>query len=398
GYGVWGDCGTNGNITEYNPVADTAGVAGDFFGNSVSISGDFAIVGSPNDDETNNNQGSATIYHFNQGHWTWMQKITDPTGFMDDNFGISVSLSGNFAIVGAYNDDGPFNNQGSVSVFQYNGISWDWLEKITDPDGAASDHFGFSVSMSGDNFIAGSYLDDSSPGGDQGSACVFHFDGTNWVFVVKLTDPLSGLADGFGSSVSLAGNNIIVGSPYDDAGANTDQGSASIYQYDGNAWVYMQKVIDSDGASSDYFGSSVTISNIYAAIGSPGDKVGNNEDQGSATVFRYNGSSWVSMQKKTSITGLANDGFGISLSISGDFMLVGSGRDDIGVNVDQGSISMYQRLGNGWQLVQFITEPGGNASDFFGSACALDISTRRFLSGASGYIGNTGKAVFGKIN
>ncbi|MGB3081204.1 MAG: FG-GAP repeat protein, partial [Saprospiraceae bacterium] len=304
GYGVWGDCGTNGNITEYNPVADTAGVAGDFFGNSVSISGDFAIVGSPNDDETNNNQGSATIYHFNQGHWTWMQKITDPTGFMDDNFGISVSLSGNFAIVGAYNDDGPFNNQGSVSVFQYNGISWDWLEKITDPDGAASDHFGFSVSMSGDNFIAGSYLDDSSPGGDQGSACVFHFDGTNWVFVVKLTDPLSGLADGFGSSVSLAGNNIIVGSPYDDAGANTDQGSASIYQYDGNAWVYMQKVIDSDGASSDYFGSSVTISNIYAAIGSPGDKVGNNEDQGSATVFRYNGSSWVSMQKKTSITGL----------------------------------------------------------------------------------------------
>ncbi|MBK9983568.1 MAG: hypothetical protein IPP15_14480 [Saprospiraceae bacterium] len=398
GHGVWGDCATTGNISEYDPVADSTGVAGDYFGASVSISGDFAIIGTPIDDEMNPNQGSASIYHFNGSSWQFTQKLTDPNGSTDDNFGYSVSISGNFAIVGAHADDGPFNNQGSVTIYQYNGTSWDWLEKISDPDGATSDHFGISVSISGDYFIAGSFLDDSSPNGDQGSASIFHFNGSNWELVVKLTDPLSAFTDEFGSSVSISNNYALVGSPYDDAGANFDQGSASIYQFDGNTWVYMQKVIDSDGATSDYFGSSVTISNMYAAIGAPGDKVGNNEDQGSATVFRYNGSSWVSMQKKTSITGLANDGFGICISISGDFMLIGSDRDDVGVNVDQGSISMYQRLGNGWQLVQYITEPGGNASDFFGFTCALDISTRRFLSGASGYISNTGKAVFGKIN
>ena len=105
GFGPWGDCSMNA-ISEYNPVADTTGATSDNFGRSISISGSYAIVGADGDDVgANTNQGSASIYQYNGTNWVLMQKITDATGAANDFFGFSVSISGSYAIVGAYRDD-----------------------------------------------------------------------------------------------------------------------------------------------------------------------------------------------------------------------------------------------------------------------------------------------------
>jgi FG-GAP repeat len=399
GFGPWGDCSTNA-ISEYNPVVDANGETGDRFGNSVSISGNYAIVGAYNDDVgANIDQGSVSIYQFNGVNWVLMQKITDGTGAANDNFGVSVSLSGNYAIVGAYNDDVGANiDQGSVSIYQFNGVNWVLMQKITDATGAANDWFGNSVFLSGNYAIVGAYKDNIGAYIGQGSASIYQLTGGSWVLMNKITDPTGAANDWFGYSVSISGNYAIVGANYDDVGANTDQGSVSIYQLTGGSWVFMNKITDPTGEANYWFGNSVSISGNYAIIGSNGEDITANLNQGSASIYQLTGGSWVLMNKITDATGAAFDDFGSSVSISGNYAIVGVYSDDIGTNIQQGSASIYQRVGLGWQKVQYVTDPGGNANDYFGVSVGFDGASKRFIIGAQRFGSFSGKVVFGKLN
>jgi hypothetical protein len=400
GFGVWGDCATNGNISEYNPVVDTAAAANDNFGKTVSISGNYAIVGGLLDDVgANTDQGSASIYQYTGNGWQFMQKITDATGAANDNFGYSVSISGNYAIVGAGADDvGANADQGSVSIYQYNGSNWVLMQKITDAAGAGGDFFGTSVSISGDKAIVGELGDDVTNSINQGSVLFYKYNGSSWVLMEKISDGNGVPGDLFGNSVFMSGNYAIVGAYQGDIGANTEQGWANVYQYDGSNWVWMQRLTDANGAASDFFGYSVSISSNYAIVGAFGDDFGANSLQGSASIYKYNGSSWVLMQKITDPAGTANDFFGRTVSISGNYAVIGASQDDVGINVDQGSASIYQRIGLRWVKLQYITDPAGASNDQFGDAAAIDETTKRFLIGDYNYAGGSGKVVFGKIN
>jgi hypothetical protein len=399
GFGPWGDCSTNA-IGDYNPVVDTTGAASDFFGRSVSISGNYAIAGAYGDDgPAGIDQGSASIFQYNGSNWVMMQKIFDATGAPGDFFGWTVSISGNYAIVGSYGDDvGANTDQGSASIYQLTGGTWVLMQKITDPGGAAGDFFGWTVSVSGNYTITGAYGDDDFAGADQGSVSIFQFNGSNWILMNKLTDAAGAANDRFGISVSVSGSYAIAGAYTDDVGANADQGSASIYQYNGSNWVLMNKITDATGAASDNFGRSVSISGNYVIVGALNDDVGANPDQGSASFFQFNGVNWVVMQKVTDAAGSLSDFFGVSVSISGNYAIVGAFADDVGTNVNYGSSTIYQRMGMGWTKLQFVTDPGGNSADFLGIEISIDGNNKRFLVGAYGYANSSGKAIFGKIN
>jgi hypothetical protein len=395
GFGPWGDCSTNA-ISEYNPVVDTTGAANEEFGRSVSISGNYAIVGVQNG---NGGQGSACIFQYNGSNWVLMQKITDATGAFGDGFGGSASISGNYVIVGAPGDDVGANvNQGSASIYQLSGGTWVLMNKITDATGVANNFFGSSVSISGNYAIAGTPLDDIAANTDQGSVSIYQYNGTNWVLMQKITDATGAANDLFGASVSISGNNAIVGANRDDFVANTDQGSSSIYQYNGTNWVLMQKITDVIGAAGDQFGISVSISGNYVIVGASQDDVGANIDQGSASIYQLSGGIWVLMQKITDANGAVFDFFGISVSISGNYAIVGAYQDDISANADQGSAIIYQRVGLGWVKLQYVTDPAGNSGDWFGNKTAIDGTNKQFLIGAFRYAGLSGKAVFGIIN
>lgn len=393
GFGSWGDCSMN-SISEYNPATDSAVTDRDGFGASVAISGNFAIVGVPGVGIIR--KGYAAIYQFNGMNWVQTQKLTDPTNTANDNFGNSVAISGNFAIVGAATDSVSVNpNQGAVFIFQLNGNNWVFLQKLTDPGGVANDFFGFSVALSGNNAIIGSIVDDVGANTDQGSASIFHFNGNTWAFVQKLTDPGGSAADGFGSSVAMSGNFLLIGSSQDDVGANANQGSACIFQLNGGNWIFQKKLTDSTGGAGDNFGSSVSLSGNFAVIGSSNADVGANINQGAAFTFKLSGSSWQFMEKLTDPVGTAQSLFGNSVSISGDFIVVGNmfhGPGDIGAAI------IYSRIGPQWQVLQNVKDPQGRPSDKFGNAVSIDGSNKRFLFGIPSYAFNTGKIVFGKIN
>src|SRR6185503_299016 len=135
--------------------------------------------------------------------------------------------------------------------------------------------------------------------------------------------------------------------------------------------------------AGDRFGTSVSISGNYAIIGASRDDVDVNSDQGSASFYKYNGTTWTLMQKITDATGGAGDYYGWSVSMSGNYAIVGAYNDDIGANGDQGSAHIYLRVGQRWQKLQDLVDPGGMLYDQFGSGTAIDGTTQRFLIGAT---------------
>ncbi len=344
------------------------GAAEDEFGVSVALDGDTAIVGAYLADvDGKANQGSAYVFVRNGTTlaWTEQAKLTASDGAADDFFGRSVALSGDTALVGAYGDDVTHNNQGSVYVFVKPSMGWattaPFAAKLTASDGAASDLFGYSVALDGDTAIVGAYQDDDK-GVDSGSAYVFTRSGVTWTEQPKLTATDGALDDFFGLSVAVSGDTAIVGAIHDDDnGANS--GSAYVFVRDPMTmqWSQQKKLTASDGAMNNQFGWSVAIDGDTAVVGAIfGD--GTNPNQGSAYVFTRSGIAWTEQKKLFASAGAANDQFGISVALSGDTAFVGAFKEDIGV-ADSGSAYVFTRNGVTWTEQQKLTASAGAASD-----------------------------------
>jgi len=306
---------------ERQNLLSSDGAVNDQFG-CVSISGDYAIVGAPLDDDKGTDSGSAYIFKWDGTIWVEQQKLTASDGAAGDRFGWFISISGDYAIVGAFYGD---SGKGSAYIFKWDGTIWVEQQKLTASDGAAFDQFGCSVSISGDYAIVGARQDDDK-GTYSGSAYVFKWDGTIWVEQQKLTASDGAVNDLFGVAVSVNGDCAIVGANRDDDNG-TDSGSAYIFKWDGTIWIEQQKLTASDGAVNDQFGCSVSISGDYAIVGAYYDD-DKGTDSGSAYIFKWDGTSWVRQQKLTASDGAVNDIFGVSVSISGDYAIVGARLDD----------------------------------------------------------------------
>jgi hypothetical protein len=113
----------------------------DRFGSALALDGDTMIVGAPNDRvDSNSDQGSAYIYRWTGSGWAFEATFTATGGAAFDNFGYSVAISGDTAIVGAYNDNvGANTDQGSAYVFTRTGTTWTQQAQLTATGGAASD-------------------------------------------------------------------------------------------------------------------------------------------------------------------------------------------------------------------------------------------------------------------
>jgi hypothetical protein len=255
-------------------------------------------------------------------------------------------------------------------------------QKLTASDGAAGDFFGTSVAVSGSTIVVGAPFD--SIGGNlfQGSAYVFNRQGGNWVEQQKLTASDGAAGDQFGHSVAVDGSTIVVGAWLDDINGNLDQGSAHVFNRQGGSWVEEQKLIASDGAPGDRLGWSVAISGSTLVVGAWGDTVGANSNQGSAYVFNRQEGSWVETQKLTASDGAAFDEFGWSVAISGSTIVVSSELEAIGGHSAQGFAYVFNRRGESWVETQKLTASDGAPGDRFGWSIAGSGST--FVLGALG--------------
>ena len=259
------------------------GAAGDEFGYRVSVSGDTAVIGAFLDDDKGGSSGSAYVFvRAADGTWSQQAKLTANDGASGDWFGISVSISGDTAVIGAYNDfelgKGYF---GSAYVFvRAADGTWSQQAKLTAADGTNDDRFGFSVAVSGDTALIGADGDDH----DSGSAYVFvrAADGT-WTQQAKLTAADRSVGDEFGFSVSVSGDTSLIGA-FGDNDKGHESGSSYVFirAADGT-WSQQAKLAADDGAAGDRFGFSMAVSGDTAVIGACFDN-----DKGT-----YSGSAYV---------------------------------------------------------------------------------------------------------
>lgn len=253
-------------------VADDAGPE-DYFGWSVAISGNTAIVGAFGDRPDGSPKGAAYLFDVTSGQQLAKLIPPDVTNF----FGYRVGISGNTAIIGAIHDGHAGTSSGAAYLFDV--ATGTQLFKLTASDAAANDQFGISVAISGDRAIVGASVDDHDSRVNAGS--VYAFDVTTGSQLYKLTasDALSN--DQFGWSAAISGNTAIVGAIRDD-GIHTNSGSA--YVFDLSTGNQLAKFTASDAGAEDFFGSSVAIGATTAVIGAHlNDDAGNNS--GSAYVF-----------------------------------------------------------------------------------------------------------------
>ncbi|MDD4308326.1 MAG: putative Ig domain-containing protein, partial [Thermoplasmata archaeon] len=396
----YGDVGANanqGSAYTFNQVGNTwveighpvasDGAVGDWFGTSVAVSGDTIVVGASGDSVgANVSQGSAYVFTRNYGgadNWGQVKKITASDGEAGDNFGNTVSVSGDTIVVGASGDDVAGVDQGSAYVFtrNYGGAdNWGQVKKLIAGDGEADDWFGSSVSISGETIVVGAVID-GVDGVDQGSAYVFtrNYGGTdNWGQVKRLTASDGAAFYYFGESVSVSGDTIVVG-----AGSNDLKGAAYVFtrNYGGaDYWGQVKKLTASDGATNDLFGVSVSVSGDTIVVGACRDDV-DEIDEGSAYVFtrNYGGAdNWGQVKHIAAYDRSAGDYFGASVSVSGDTIVVGASNDFVGTNSYQGSAYVFTRNNGGadnWGLVTNITAGDGAANDYFGRDVSISGDT-----------------------
>lgn len=347
--------------------------ADDRFGYSVSISGDYLIAGAGYEDTGGSNAGAAYIFH-RTGTNTWDSgvKIMAADAQADDHFGLSVAISGDYAIVGAYFEDTGGSYAGAAYIFHRTGTnSWDTGVKIVAPDAQANDLFGWSVAISGDYGIVGARGEDSG-GSASGAAYIFYRTGTNsWDAGVKVTASDASAQDKFGWSVAISGDYAIVGAYYQESigGLNTNTGAAYIFNRTGtNSWDAGVRITAYDAQPDDQFGSSVAISGDYIIVGAPDvDSAG--DDSGAAYTYRRIGTnSWDPGVKIIAHDSQAQDSFGVSVSISGEYAVVGADRKELYT----GAAYLFQRIGtNNWNSGVKLIAFDGQTMDFFGWTVAI---------------------------
>jgi hypothetical protein len=249
----------------------------DLFGRAVAIDGTLALIGA-----SQPVFGNGAAYVFSHGETGWSEEavLTASDGDADDQFGLSVALSGSVALIGAHQDDDHGDKSGAVYVFRHNWSAGQWEQeaKLTASDAAPGAGFGYSVSLDGDVALIGANNDmDFS---ESGSAYVFRFDGAAWVEEAKLTAPATAPPeDDYGRSVAISGNTAIVGAQFDDAGG-ASSGAAYLYSCDGTQWSLAARLTASDHESGDTFATAVALGGETALVGAPQDDPG-----GSAYVF-----------------------------------------------------------------------------------------------------------------
>jgi len=230
--------------------------------------------------------------------WMQQQELIASDGAANDSFGVSVSVSGDTAVIGASAKN---SGRGAAYVFVLSGGLWSQQQELTASDGAAFDEFGVSVSVIGDTALIGAI----SKNAYQGAAYVFVLSGGVWTQQQELTASDGAAGDGFGSSVSMSGDLALIGAGGKTVNSQVSQGAAYVFALSGTTWTQQQELTASDGGVFDQFGNSVSVSGNTVVIGAASKTINSQPNQGAAYVFAAT---------QPAITGLSVSGGGANIA------------------------------------------------------------------------------------
>ena len=350
------------------------------FGESVSISGDTALVGAPRQSASALDSGAAYVYVESAGSWTEEGKLFPADVASEDWFGFAVSIDGDTAVIGAPYDDDAGSRSGSAYVFVRSGTTWTEEVKLTASDAAATFEFGQSVIIRGDTALVGA--PDYDQGYDRvGAVYVFVRSGSGWVEEAKLTATIPRYWAFFGYAIAFDGDTAVIGAP-GEAHVGDFAGAAYVFTRSGSTWTQQARIIATPPAADASFGVSVSVSGDTALVGNA-----DYNDEGSAYVFVRTGSSWHQEARLVGSDSIASDWFGGAVAVLGDRALVGAVADD-DLGWYSGAAYVFEREGPSWtEQAKLLPVDWVTGDARFGESVAL--SDSRALIGANANVWGT---------
>lgn len=357
------------------------------YGESVAISGDWAFVGAPDDQIGGVNYiGSVYVFENTGSDWVERQKLISSDGQLHHVFGHSLAADGNRLVVGAPDPLG--TSVGAAYVFEYNGSQWVETQKLQQSTGWGDDWFGWSVDIEGDRIAVGSMYS-HFPGlswtrSHAGAAWVFDHDGAQWNFTQQISASDKEYYDLFGAAIAVDGDRILVGArgEGEDVGGGVVEGymgAAYVYELTGGTWIETQKLTAPVREENAWMGNALALNGNHMLIACPGKNGGGIYGSGEVYSYRYSGGTWQYTATLESPYRNSTNTFGRAISMTDDFAVIAAfGYDFVGN--DSGAIHPWRRHGNQW-LPEPAINPGNlHTWDMFGRDVDLDGS--KMITGA----------------
>ncbi len=331
---------------------------GDWFGHDVSVDGGAAVVSASHRDMTDTDAGMAYVFDTTTGFQ--LAQVGASDGAANDWFGEGLALDGVTLIVGTRFHDDPFAESGAAYVFE-NILSggWSLANELTASDGASFDQFGAAVALSGDIGVVGAFNHGDN---GEGSGAAYSYNVITGMEFAELLPLDGGPFEQFGISVSVSGTTAIIGASED---SDNGPGAGSAYLFNAMTGQQLFKLLPVDGLSFDSFGASVSISDGIAVIGASG-----HDENGlsAGTAYLVNAVNGQFMTELAPTDPASSDFFGFSVGIDGDTVVVGAmGDDDLGNS--SGSAYLFSAM-TGQQLMKLLPDDGG-AFESFGRHVAI---------------------------
>ena len=300
----------------------------DSFGESVAVGNNKIVVGAPDANVgANADQGAVYVYNLDG---TGEVKIIASDGAADDHFGYSVAIANNKIYVGAPYDD---SEKGAVYVYDLDGSN---EVKQTSVNAAAGDLYGWSIAIGGKIFI-GAPKANVSFYGDAGRVWSYDLNFANEVEITRSSGEIKSSAQ-FGFSIAAGTDKVVIGA-YRDSTIDTFSGAVFVYNLDGTGEV---KIIASDGANGDQFGHSVAIAGNRIIVGAPFDDDPNFNTGSAYTYNLEDGTDEIKLSIPDDGLSNTSDFFGFSVAGGSDGKLyIGSEEDPAGSVLVYNPVNTY---------------------------------------------------------
>ncbi len=337
---------------------------GGFTGASVAIDGEVAVIGAPLGTGNDWATGVVLVYRNIDGTWTREAELAANDGLVGNMMGISVDISGDRVVAGAWFEDSLGTDSGAAYVFVHANGSWTQEAKLKAADPGANDTFGRTVAIGGSTIVVGAPLDDDQ-GPSTGSAYVFEHGSSGWSQVQKLlgTPALGG--DQFSLGLDLNGDDLAIGAPWADKGT----GLVHVFKRSKGNFQQIASLSDDTGSAQDFFGFELAIDHQRVVIGAYSDDDAG-PDAGRVIVFEEQSGAWTPVQELLPEGDDINeDQFGVSVALDGEQLLIGSRFGGVG----EGAATSYLLLDdNTWVRNHHIVPPDPQLEAEFGWAVAID--------------------------
>jgi len=324
-----------------------------YFGQRLAVSGNHAVIGSTYNDELGPYVGAAYLFEYTDGKLEEVQKVLPPNADYGQHFGQAVAIDGNRALIGSQDNQMAFA-AGAGFLYERTAAGWVLDDTLFAANPQHAELLGMAVALEGDRAVLG------APGAtlDDGHAIIFEKTASGWVEVDQLRPRGPHVVRGFGQSVEISGDRILVGAFLSGGGA-----AAYIYDLGPGGWAQTERLVGHDAQNEHGISSAIALDGDRAAYTTQAS------DPGAAYLFELVNGSWVETEK---LVGSGDPGyaFGGSIDIRGERIAIG-GIDQSAFGYAQEYVEVFRLRGNDWITETRLTPADGDATILFGSDVAL---------------------------